>query len=124
MRSEDAKSPPCFEKSLLHSPSTGSTKFMIIYIDIDETICESPEDRNYSLAVPIKENIEKANKLYDEGNTIVYWTARGTVSGIDWREVTLNQFEVWGVKYHELKLGKPYYDLFIDDKNMNAEDWE
>jgi|TARA_R100000808_G_scaffold25012_1_gene60450 hypothetical protein len=97
---------------------------MIIYIDIDETICESPEDRNYSLAVPIKENIEKANKLYDEGNTIVYWTARGTVSGIDWREVTLNQFEVWGVKYHELKLGKPYYDLFIDDKNMNAEDWE
>ena len=97
---------------------------MIIYIDIDETICESPEDRNYSLAVPIKENIEKANKLYDEGNTIVYWTARGTVSGIDWREVTLNQFEVWGVKYHELKLGKPYYDLFIDDKNLNTRDWK
>jgi len=61
--------------------------------------------------------------MYEEGNTIVYWTARGTVSGIDWKKVTLAQFEDWGVKYHDLKLGKPYYDLFIDDKNMNTEDW-
>ena len=61
---------------------------MIIYIDIDETICESPKDRDYSLSVPIEENIEKANKLYDEGNTIVYWTARGTVSGTNWEETT------------------------------------
>ena len=61
---------------------------MIIYIDIDETICESPKDRDYSLSVPIEENIEKANKLYDEGDTIVYWTARGTVSGVNWEETT------------------------------------
>ena len=58
---------------------------MIIYVDIDETICSSPEDRNYSMASPIVENIKKINKLYDEGNTIVYWTARGTGSGINWR---------------------------------------
>ena len=97
---------------------------MIVYIDIDETICNSPKDRNYSLAEPIVENIEKANKLYDSGNTIVYWTARGTGSGIDWREVTEKQFSDWGVKYHDLKFGKPIYDLFIDDKNMNTEDWK
>lgn len=97
---------------------------MIIYVDIDETICISPEDRDYSKSVPIKENIEKANKLYDEGNTIVYWTARGTGSGIDWRDVTENQFNLWGVKYHELHFGKPIYDLFIDDKNMNVKDWK
>lgn len=96
---------------------------MIIYIDIDETICETPESRDYSLASPIEQNIEKANKLYDEGNTIIYWTARGTVSGIDWRQTTFDQLTEWGVKFHDLKLGKPYYDLFIDDKNMNTEDW-
>jgi hypothetical protein len=97
---------------------------MIIYIDIDETICESPKDRDYSLSVPIEENIEKANKLYDEGNTIVYWTARGTVSGVNWEETTRKQFSEWGVKFHDLQFGKPYYDLFIDDKNMNTEDWK
>lgn len=94
---------------------------MIIYVDIDETICVSPKDRNYSNAVPIVENIEKINQMYDNGDNIVYWTARGTGSGIDWRKVTENQFEKWGVKYHGLRFGKPIYDLFIDDKNINSE---
>tara|TARA_R100000008_G_C3567049_1_gene159719 strand:- start:333 stop:638 length:306 start_codon:yes stop_codon:yes gene_type:complete len=93
---------------------------MIIYVDIDETICESPEDRDYSKAHPFGDRIEKINMLYDEGNTIVYWTARGTQSGIDWRDVTEKQFLEWGVKYHDLKFGKPQYDLFIDDKNINS----
>lgn len=94
---------------------------MIIYVDIDETICRSPEDRDYSKAIPITSHIHKINELYDAGNTIVYWTARGTGSGIDWREVTEKQFKKWGVKHHGLKLGKPIYDLFIDDKNINTD---
>ena len=93
---------------------------MIIYVDIDETICESPENREYSKAEPLVKNIEKINSLYDEGNEIIYWTARGTGSGIDWRGVTIEQFDRWGVKYHEIKFGKPIYDLFIDDKNINS----
>jgi CMP-N,N'-diacetyllegionaminic acid synthase len=96
----------------------------IIYIDVDETICNTPEDRDYTKSSPIDQNIKKANLLYDQGNKIVYWTARGTVTGIDWREVTEKQFGEWGVKYHDLKFGKPYYDIFIDDKNMNTKDWE
>jgi hypothetical protein len=92
---------------------------MIIYVDIDETICVTPDDRDYTKASPIQKNINKINELYDNGDTIIYWTARGTGSGIDWREVTENQFKEWGVKYHELKLGKPVYDLFIDDKNKS-----
>ena len=93
---------------------------MILYVDIDETICISPENRDYNNAKPIVANINKINRLYDEGNTVVYWTARGTGSGIDWREVTEQQFIRWGVKYHDLKFGKPIYDLFIDDKNINS----
>jgi len=97
---------------------------LIYFIDIDETICTTPEDRDYNKSVPIIENIEKANTLYAQGHTIVYWTARGSLSGIDWREVTEKQFKKWNVKYHELKLKKPYYDFFIDDKAMNTEDWK
>ena len=97
---------------------------MIIYIDIDDTICLSPNKPDYSEATPIKKNIKKANKLYDEGHTIVYWTARGSKTGIDWTEITKKQLNDWEVKYHELKLGKPYYDLFIDDKNINTKNWK
>ena len=96
-------------------------KVKIFYVDIDETICNSPEDRDYSKAEPLTDRIDIINKLFDAGNKIVYWTARGTGSGIDWREVTEKQFEKWGVKYHDLKFGKPIYDLFIDDKNINTE---
>ena len=97
---------------------------MIIYIDIDETICNSPDKPDYTTSTPIKANIKKANKLYEEGNTIIYWTARGTQTGIDWTDVTRKQFSDWGVKYHDLKFGKPYYDLFIDDKNINTLNWK
>ena len=97
---------------------------MVIYIDIDDTICNSPDKPDYTNSTPITANIEKANKLYEEGNTIVYWTARGTQTGIDWTDTTKKQFNEWGVKYHDLKFGKPYYDLFIDDKNINTLNWK
>jgi len=96
---------------------------MIIYVDIDETICCTPENRDYSNSAPIKENIEKINSLYDKGHTIVYWTARGSVTKIDWSEITKKQFKEWGVKFHELKFGKPNYDLFICDKAINTLDF-
>jgi len=94
---------------------------MIIYVDIDETICVTPKNRDYSMSVPIMRNIKKINNMYNSGDTIVYWTARGTGSGIDWKETTQKQFADWGVKYHDLKFGKPIYDLFIDDKNINSD---
>ena len=97
---------------------------MKIYIDIDETICNTPSCRNYSLAKQIFQNIEKANELYKKGHTIIYWTARGTGSGINWRNETEKQFIKWGVKYHDLKFNKPEYDLFICDKTLNTRDWD
>ena len=94
---------------------------MVIYVDIDETICRTLESRNYSESEPIYENIKKINDLYDNGNTIVYWTARGTTTGINWRKITKRQLKNWGVKYHKLKFKKPFYDLFICDKAINSE---
>jgi len=95
---------------------------MLIYVDIDGTICNKTGS-NYKEAIPIMENIEKINKLYEEGNTIIYWTARGAVSGIDWTNVTETQLNHWGAKYHELKMNtKPHYDLLICDKTKRIEE--
>lgn len=95
---------------------------MVIYIDIDETICHSPDVPNYSTSYPIQDRINIFNELYDNGHTIIYWTARGSKSGKDWTEITVSQLNLWNVKYHELKFNKPSYDLFIDDKNLNTND--
>ena len=95
---------------------------LVYFIDIDGTICTNTNGK-YQEAIPIKENINKINKLYDDGNEIVYWTARGTVTGIDWENVTKKQFNDWQVKYHKILFNKPFYDIFIDDKAFNAVEW-
>tara|TARA_R110001583_G_scaffold91634_1_gene233666 strand:- start:95 stop:388 length:294 start_codon:yes stop_codon:yes gene_type:complete len=96
---------------------------MIIYVDIDETICYYKGERSYPLALPLKENINKINKLYDEGNEIIYWTARGGITGLDWTELTTSQLNNWGCKHHKLKMNnKPHYDLLICDKTKRIEE--
>jgi hypothetical protein len=102
---------------------------MIIYVDIDGTICSDngakpKTEKDYLAAEPYIDRIEKINRLYDEGNTIVYWTARGATKGIDWTEVTRQQLEEWGCKYHELLMNsKPHFDMYICDKSFNSEVW-
>lgn len=93
----------------------------IYYVDIDETICKTASDRNYKNSIPINDNIAKINKLYDEGNTIVYWTSRGSRKQIDWYDFTKSQLDSWGAKYNELRVDKPYYDVFIDDKLLSID---
>tara|TARA_Y100000592_G_C5462368_1_gene314693 strand:- start:1834 stop:2133 length:300 start_codon:yes stop_codon:yes gene_type:complete len=96
---------------------------MKIYVDIDETICFYNSKREYPNAVPSKENIAKINKLYDEGHEITYWTARGTVTGINWFDLTKKQLTKWGCKWHNLIVGeKPHYDLLICDKTKRIEE--
>ncbi len=94
----------------------------IIYVDIDGTVC-SDENGQYEFAKPIVKNIKKVNKLFDEGHTVIYWTARGSVTNINWKDLTEKQFKEWGVKYHDLRVGnKPHYDLFICDKSKRIEE--
>ena len=96
---------------------------MVIYVDIDETICFYEGERNYPDAKPNLANIKKINTLYDKGHNITYWTARGSITGIDWLEVTTNQLNKWGCKYHKLSVGeKPAYDLLICDKTKRIEE--
>ena len=94
---------------------------MIIYVDIDGTICET-EGSDYINAKPRSEQIYKINKLYDKGNTIIYWTARGTVTKINWLNLIQKQLNKWGCRYHDVRVGKPQYDLFICDKTKRIEE--
>lgn len=94
---------------------------MIIYVDIDNTICTT-SGTDYVNATPCYDKIDIINKLFDKKHEIVYWTARGSGSGIDYYELTNKQLQEWGVKYDKLLLGKPPYDLFIDDKTINKID--
>lgn len=108
---------------------TEEGKPKIALVDIDETICyyEDQNNRRYNLSIPIQENIDKINKLYDEGWEITYWTARGSNSRIDYTEYTRQQLKGWGCKFHNLITGttdnpKPHFDLVIDDKAKRIEE--
>ena len=94
-----------------------------IYVDIDETICFYSGERLYPKAEPDYDNIQKINHLYEQGHQITYWTARGSVTGIDWYDLTETQLKKWGCKWHSLSVGnKPAYDLLICDKTKRIEE--
>jgi histidinol phosphatase-like enzyme len=89
-------------------------------IDIDGTIC-TQDGANYMMASPIDSIISICNRLFDRGNKIIFFTARGSTTGINWKELTERQLNTWGVKYHELIMGKPFGDFYIDDKAILPE---
>lgn len=100
------------------SKSQGSPK--VFCFDIDGTLCTNTEG-DYLNAEPFQDRIQRVNQLYDQGWGIILFTARGSTTGIDWLVPTEKQLQGWGVKYHQLRLGKPFADLHIDDKAVNSE---
>ena len=90
-------------------------------IDIDGTICTNSQGE-YTNAKPILDRIAIVNKLYDEGNTIVFYTARGMgrygnaadQAYAAFYDLTVKQLNNWNVKYNKLFLGKPSGDFYID----------
>ena len=90
--------------------------------DIDNTICIT-KGTDYENSKPRYDQINKINKLHNEGHEIVYWTARGGHSGIDWSDFTEFQIDNWGCCYTRIeKQKKPSYDLFICDKTKRIEE--
>jgi len=96
---------------------------MIYCFDIDGTICTNTNGK-YEEAQPNQKIIKIINHLYSEDNTIYFYTARGATTGINWREKTEKQLIQWGVNYHQLYMGKPSADIYIDDKCINIKDWK
>lgn len=96
---------------------------MIYCFDIDGTLCTNTNG-DYEKAKPFYEVITQVNRLFDEGHQIILYTARGSTTGIDWKELTEHQLKDWNVHYHELFMGKPTADVYIDDKAINSTDWK
>jgi hypothetical protein len=104
----------------------------IIAFDLDDVICkrdiEGKNIEKYKSCVPIDEMIEIVNTCYDTGNYVIIYTARGMnvfnkdVSKIyeNLYDLTTSHLRLWGVKYHELIMGKIHYDILIDDKAINS----
>ena len=97
----------------------------VICFDLDGVICNQTAG-DYENAKPDKDAIKLINKLYDEKHTIVIYTARYMgrnkndliktyKMGYDF---TIKQLNAWGVKYHEIHMGKPRYDIIIDDRSI------
>lgn len=97
----------------------------VYVIDIDGVICN--EDVPVPDRIGFTNRIAMINDLYEQGNTIIYFTARGMnsqdnnqlASDTKYRELTTKQLNTWGCKYHNLYFGKPNADVYIDNKNMD-----
>ena len=102
-----------------------------ICFDIDGTICNNTWGE-YEKAKPINKAVKKINEMYNKNFYIILFSARFTgknnenlgkinKKGFDFTKKQLNE---WGVKYHKLILGKPTYDILVDDKHLGySEDW-
>jgi len=102
---------------------------MKIAVDLDGTLC-TWHPGAYERAQPFVEPIDRVRRLGAEGHTIWIYTARGSSLGSEqaardrWEALTLRQLAEWDVPYDRLIMGKPPFDLLIDDRAIPfVDDW-
>jgi len=95
---------------------------MTVCFDLDGTLCTNTYGA-YDEAEPFPWAIERVNALAEAGHRIIVFTARGTATGLDWRETTEGQLQRWGVRYDELQLGKPSAAVYVDDRAVHTTAW-
>jgi len=91
-----------------------------IIIDLDGTICTEEKTFSRSMAKPLPGAIDVINDLYNKGNIIIIYSAR------TWQEfeMTSHWLHQNKIQYHQLILGKPIGDIWIDDRALNFKNWE
>lgn len=104
------------ERLLLLEQALQEGRKLKVCCDIDGVIASKTPGNDYGKAMPVENNIQTLNALYEKGFHIVLFTARGYKTGIDWKKMTIRQMQEWNVHYHELLFGKPDADIYIDDK--------
>src|SRR5262249_43334304 len=90
-----------------------------LMVDLDGTICTEERTFDRPLAKPLPGALKRINRWHKEGHTIIFWTARG------WEQykVTIKWLNDHGFKFHQLIMGKPIIDHFIDDRAFRFEGW-
>ncbi|MDO8634245.1 MAG: phosphoheptose isomerase [archaeon] len=94
-----------------------------ICFDLDNVIC-SQTTGDYENAVPDRTAIKLVNSLHSQGHRIIIYTSRfmgrnnndAKAAQAEGYQFTFQQLKGWGVKFHELFLGKPKYDVLVDDR--------
>lgn len=106
-----------------------------VCFDLDDTICfpnheESSAIYKYAWATPNWPVIQRMQEIDKAGIHIIIYTARrmlthkGNVELIrlEVEQLTVNWLKRHKVPYDELIFGKPYADVYIDDKALNLLD--
>ena len=109
--------------------NVNSIAVTILSIELGSQYCAI--EPKYSFAEPFPDRINKINDLYDSGNIIIYFTARGMGRGKNSVKIaydacyqqTYEQLLSWGCKFTTLMLGKPFGDVYIDDKAISDKDF-
>lgn len=100
--------------------------------DLDETLVTLPDALNdYSTCLPYENVARLARRLHACGHRIVIHTARrmlslrGDVSEIErqTRKVMEENLQIHGIPFDEIVFGKPYGDVYVDDKSVNPRAW-
>ena len=109
-------------KTIIRNSNRNFNKTKKVYIiDIDNTIAYT-QGNDYINSEPIQHRINYFNWLYNQGHEIHYWTGRGSLSNINYDQLTKDQLNDWKVLYDSLNIGKPHYDIWFDDKAINVKD--
>ena len=104
-------------------------KKKIICFDIDGVICKTKKN-NYKTSKPNKKIINQINEYYKNKFVIKIFTSRymgrNNENSVKAKKMGYNftkkQLKRWGVSFHKLIMGKPSYDILIDDKCLNVND--
>lgn len=91
-----------------------------INVDFDNTLTQ--DNVAYwagEVPEPDEDVIDAVNELYNDGHTIIIWTAR------QWGQanVIAARCTEWGLKFHGIRCAKGSADLYIDDKSCSPEDF-
>ena len=93
---------------------------MQIIIDLDGTICSEEKTCSRSLARPLRGAKETVNGFFRAGHKIIIYSSRS------WQEYEMT--ERWlkknGFRYHQLVLGKPIGEIWIDDRALRFTGWK
>ena len=103
-------------------------KKLTIAIDLDGTVADCT-DVDFSKAdedscelmksKPIKGSLEAVKKLYEQGNTIVFYSSRDHGS----KDITEKWLKEHGFPYHHVEMEKLVAHIYIDDRAINGCDW-
>jgi capsule biosynthesis phosphatase len=114
-------------KENIHEIKNYNKKLRICF-DLDNTLVTFPTIiGDYSSVLPIYNNIKLLKKMKSEGHEIIIYTARrmkthshniGKVTK-DIALVTIETLQKFEIEYDEIIFGKPYADIYIDDKSIN-----